>query len=266
MLGGRPPRLIVESIFEPQHYVALWRMLRLYPAFPRTAKRYFLGGGTYPYACRVRTPSGTIAPTIYSHHDVFTVHEIFAREDYRAGANLGVVVDIGSNIGISLLYFLTRNRTSRCYAYEPVPRNVLRLRGNIAGYEDRVELHEVAVAATGGTVDFMVEPTGRYGGIGVTGAEQIRVRCEPVTQVLDAVLAREDVIDVLKLDTEGAELATLRAIPPEQLARVRTIYFETKTPYNPDPDRFTMSFACETCRLGQVLPAAPTPRTLSARS
>jgi FkbM family methyltransferase len=246
--------LIARSLLEPQHYVALSRMLSLYPEFPRVAKRYFFGGGSYPYRCRVRTPTGAVAPTIYSHHDVFTVHENFAREDYRAGADLGVVVDVGSNVGISVLYFLSRNRTSRCYVYEPVPRNVDRLRANLVGFEARYELHAVAVAARGGTVQFTVEPTGRYGGIGVPGVEHIQVECQPVTEMLNAVLGREGTIDILKIDTEGSELETLLAILPEQLARIRTIYFEARLPYNPDPDRFTMRFACETCRLEQRVP------------
>ena len=116
MLGGRSPRLVLDSIFEPNQYRALARMVTRYPAFPRVARRYFLGGGRYPYACRIRTPTGTVAPITYSHHDIFTVHEIFGREDYAAGNDLRVVVDIGSNVGISALYFLTRNHTSRCYA------------------------------------------------------------------------------------------------------------------------------------------------------
>jgi FkbM family methyltransferase len=249
MLGGRSPRLVFDSIVEPRQYVALARMVTSYPEFPRVARRYFLGGGHYPYACRVRTPTGTIAPITYSHHDVFTVHEIFGREDYQSGGDLGVVVDIGSNVGISALYFLTRNHTSRCYVYEPVPRNVARLRCNLAGYDSRYMLQEVAVAARGGMVDFTVEPTGRYGGIGVLGVDQIQVRCRPIDEVLDEVLECERMIDVLKIDTEGTELETVRAIPRDQLARVRTIYYETTTPFNPDPDRFAMHFACETCRL-----------------
>jgi FkbM family methyltransferase len=251
MLGGRPPRLIVQSIVEPDQYRALAAMLWRYPAFPRVAKRYFLGGGDYPFACQIRTPTGVVAPLVYSHHDIFTVHEIFAREDYRAGDDLRVAVDIGSNIGISALYLLTRNRTSRCYLYEPVPRNVDRLRANLVGYEDRYELQQAAVAATGGPVDFTVEPTGRYGGIGVSGPEQIRVRCDAVTDVIDAILDREGSIDLLKIDSEGAELETVNAIKPEQLARIRTIVFETREPHNPDPARFAMHFACETCRLDQ---------------
>jgi FkbM family methyltransferase len=249
MLGGRSARLVAESIIEPTHYRALAGMVWRYPAFPRVAKRYFVGGGRYPYACRVRTPVGMVRPSTYSHHDVFTIHEIFGRQDYRAGPDLGVVVDIGSNIGISALYFLTRNRTSRCYLYEPVPRNAERLRANLAGFEARYTLQEVAVAAQGGRVDFTVEPTGRYGGIGVEGAEQIRVQCRGIAEVVGEILAREDMIDLLKVDSEGAELETVSAIPTEQLARIRTICFETATPHNPDPKRFAMLFACETCRL-----------------
>jgi FkbM family methyltransferase len=257
MLGGRPPRLIVESIFQRQHYVALARMVRLYPDFPDMARRYFVGGGEYPYRARVRTPEGIVAPTAYTHHDIFTVHEVFAREDYRADPDVGVVVDVGSNIGISALYVLTRNHRSRCYLYEPVPRNAERLRANLTGYESRFELHEVAVATRDETVEFTVEPTGRYGGIGVnSGDERITVHCRAVADVIGEVLEREPVIDMLKIDTEGAEVATVGAIPSEQLARIRTICFETRRPFNPDPERLQMSFACETCRLTQRAPIA----------
>jgi hypothetical protein len=43
------------------------------------------------------------------------------------------------------------------------------------------------------------------------------------------VLEREPVIDLLKLDTEGAEAATVRAIAPELLARIRSIVCEDET-------------------------------------
>jgi FkbM family methyltransferase len=257
MLGGRPARLIAEAIVEPGQYAALARMVWRYPAFPWVLKRYLVGGGDYPYACRVRTPIGVVAPVTFTHHDIFTVQEVFGREDYRAGAGLRVVVDIGSNIGISALYFLTRNRVARCYLFEPVPRNLERLRANLAGYEDRYEVHEVAVAATGGTVPFTVEPFGRYGGIGVVGEEHILVKCRTVVDVLDEVLKREGRIDLLKIDTEGAELETVNAIRADQLARVDTICFETTTPHNPDPGQFSMRFAAETCRLERLRSEVP---------
>jgi FkbM family methyltransferase len=252
MLGGRPGGMIARALLEPGQYAAVARMVRRYPASADVVKRYLLGGGDYPYACRVRTPMGIVAPVTYTHHDIFTVQEVFGREDYRAGRDLRVAVDVGSNIGISALYFLTRNRDARCYLYEPVPRNVERLRSNLTAYEDRYELQDVAVAADGGTVAFTVEPFGRYGGIGVVGDQHIDVTCRAITEVLDEVLAQEGRVDLLKIDTEGAETATVRAIRPDQLSRIDTICFETSTPYNPDPAQFAMRFAAETCRLERL--------------
>ena len=71
----------------------------------------------------MRTPAGVVAPTLHSSHDMFTVNEVFCREDYACGPGIRTVVDVGSNIGISALYFLTRDAgvplpgsTSRCRA------------------------------------------------------------------------------------------------------------------------------------------------------
>jgi hypothetical protein len=102
-------------------------MARSYPLsdLPANARRYLTARGEYPYVCRVRTPSGTIAPTLYSSHDILTVNEIFCRGDYRYGPDLRVAVDVGANIGISALYFLTRNSGARVYAFEPDPRRGL---------------------------------------------------------------------------------------------------------------------------------------------
>jgi FkbM family methyltransferase len=234
---------------EPEHYRALAQMVVRYPHPQLMAWRYLFGRGQYPSTCPVRTPVGTVAPMVYTHHDLFTVHEIFGREDYRAGADVGIVVDIGSNIGISALYFLTRNATSRCYLYEPVPRNLDRLALNLAGFESRYEVAQAAVADHAGVVDFTIEPTGRYGGIGIPGDHQIQVACRAVDEMLDEVLARENAIDILKIDTEGAELATVKAVRRDQLERIGRVYFETQAPFNPAPDLFEVHFACETCAL-----------------
>jgi FkbM family methyltransferase len=249
MLGGREPSLVLSEVVQRQNYVALWRMLRRYPGPGKNLGRYFFGWGDYPYRCRVRTPRGEVAPTLYSHHDMWTVNEVFCREDYAAGPSLRVAVDIGSNIGISALYFLTRSEGARCYLYEPVPENVERLRGNLAGLEDRYELHEAAVAERGGRVRFGVEPTGRYGGIGQDLKGSIEVDCLDVNDLLAEILEREGGIDILKLDTEGLELPTVQAIRPELLRRIDTIYFEW--PEEPEVHRelFEHSYANTTAAL-----------------
>jgi FkbM family methyltransferase len=249
MLGNRPIGFIARNAVQRENWEALARMARTYPRFLPNAWRYFSGRGSYPYDCAVRTPVGIVRPRLATPHDLLTVNEVFCRLDYEAPADLGVVVDIGSNIGISALYFLTRNRTARCYLYEPVPRNVALLRRNLAAFADRWTLDEAAVWDRATVVEFGVEPTGRYGGIGVAGPERIEVPCRDVNGVLKRVLAREPRIDILKLDTEGAEVDTVASIRPDLLDRIGTIYFETTDRPLLHADRFATTFACDTARL-----------------
>src|SRR5205823_2050188 len=97
----------------------------------------------------------------------------------------------------------------------------------------RYRLHECAVADQEGTVDFGIEETGRYGGIGTSRPETIQVECRDVNAVLDEVLADAEEIDVLKVDAEGVEETIVRAIRPDLLRRIRLIYFEMGEPIAP---------------------------------
>jgi FkbM family methyltransferase len=249
VLGGRPLSFALKELVAPRNYVALVRMGRVCERPLDVARRYLLGGGDYPFVCAVRTPLGVVRPTLYTHHDVWTLSEIFCREDYRAGSDIGVVVDVGSNIGLSGLYFLTRNATCRCYLFEPDPRNVGRLRQNLAGLADRWSIEEVAVGPKEGVVSFGREPTGRYGAVGAATPDVIQVHCLSINDVLEVVLAREGAIDVLKVDTEGLEMDTVSAIRPDLLDRVETVYFESPRAVHLHEDRFDASFANETVTL-----------------
>lgn len=225
-IGERDLGRVLEAVTQRRHYRALSRMVALYPNFPDMFGRYALATGTYPAEAKVRTPNGSVTAQLFSRHDVLTVNEVFCREDYPATPETRVVVDFGSNIGITALYFLTRNDFSRCYLFEPVPRNIERLRENLRGFEARYALATVAVAPTAGEVTFGVEESGRYGGIGVPTTANIRVTCRNVNDVLGEIIEREGVVDILKIDTEGMEAPIVRAIEPRHLARIRNIYAE----------------------------------------
>jgi FkbM family methyltransferase len=220
--------MVAREVLEPHNYLAMLRMARCLVRPADGLRRYLFGRGAYPYACGVRTPAGVVSPILYSHHDMWTLSEVFCREDYAVGADAQAVVDVGSNIGISALYFLTRNPTLRVWLYEPVPRNVDRLRWNLAAFAGRWEVHEVAVAKGSGKVSFGIEESGRYGGIGVPTEHSIEVDCLGVNDVLEHVLATVPVVDVLKVDTEGTELDIVRAIRPELLRRIRALYLEVE--------------------------------------
>lgn len=226
VLGGRPFGFAAREAIRPANWSALARMPRRYPRFGENAWRYFTGRGEYPYRCDVRTPHGIVTPTLFSPDDMITVNEVFCREDYRAGSELEVVVDIGSNIGISALYFLTRSPRSRLWLYEPVPRNVERMRANLARFEGRWRLDQAAVADHDGSARFGVEPSGRYGGLDPRHADSIEVRVRHIDSVIREVLDQESRIDLLKIDSEGSEARTLRSAAPELLARVGIIYLE----------------------------------------
>jgi FkbM family methyltransferase len=225
-LGDRPLGFIARETVRPSNWVALARMPRRYTHPMEGARRYFTPRGTYPYRCEIRTPLGIVAPALHSHHDMITVNEIFCREDYAVGAEAEVVVDIGSNIGISALYFLTRSERTRLRLYEPVPRNAERLAENLSAFEGRWQLDRAAVADREGEEVFSIEPTGRYGGLGLGHAESITVRVRHIDEVLREALEEKGRIDVLKLDTEGVEARTLAAASPELLSRVRVIFAE----------------------------------------
>jgi FkbM family methyltransferase len=249
VFGNRSLSQIASSAFQKRHYIALWNMYRSYPAFREDIKRYLSGKGEYPYQIQVRTPLGIVCPTLYSQHDLLTVNEIFCRQDYFADSSTRVVVDIGSNIGISALYFMTRNNESRCYLFEPDTRNTEKLKLNLSGFESRYLLREAAVSDVSGLFRFGIESTGRYGGIGIETGEYTEVSCLSINEILDEIIAKEESIDVLKMDTEGLELRTLKAIEVGFLKRVKKIYLESTPKKDLYPETFAQRQYGNVCQL-----------------
>lgn len=231
-------------------------MIRRYPNPLANAARYVLGSGDYPYRCRVRTPMGIVSPTLYSPHDMLTINEVFCREDYRPPFRVSVAVDVGANIGVSALYFLTRSPSARVYLFEPDPRNFARLRQNLRGYEERYVAQEVAVARASGEATLRTEPTGRYATLGeghpsFPPTQQIIVRTRAINEVLGEILEREQRIDVLKVDTEGTEVELVSSIEEHLLDRIASIFFESSEAQPLHPSHYDLRFSCLTNRLTQ---------------
>jgi len=239
-----------REIVHRRNYRALLAAARLTPHPVQNMWRYLTASGSYPYSPAVRTPTGVVRPTLDSFHDMMTFNEIFLREDYYLPEDARTVLDLGSNKGISALYFLTRNPDVRVWLYEPVPANVERLRANLDGLEDRYVLDQVAVGTKSGSVSFNIEPTGRYGGIGVATAQAITVACKHINEVLATIFDNETHIDLLKIDIEGLEIAVVEEIDRAYLPRIRTICFEWGDPdLKPLQDIYDSTFFNETYRL-----------------
>jgi FkbM family methyltransferase len=215
----RTPGVILRALFERRHYVAAANALAKVDAPVDFLKRYVTNGGTYPADITVRTPMGPITLATYSPDDVQTINEIFLRGDYDAPDDGQVVVDFGSNIGISAAFFLSRRADAVIYCHEPVPRNIERLKHNLAQFGSRVTLAETAVGLENGLVQFGWEPTGRYGGVG--------------REVLAAIIAKHGRINTLKIDIETLEAAVTSRIPPELSDRIDNVVVEYPFETNP---------------------------------
>ncbi len=240
-LGGRDVGTVVSAIFERRHYHAAFKMVRLYKQPAQMFRRYLTETGDYPFTAQVKTPSGSLDLRLFTPDDVRTVNEIFCREDYFAEPDDEIVVDFGSNIGISAAYFLSRGPNVHTYLFEPLPANVERLQTNLARFGDRYTLEQVAVGPADGEVEFGWEETGRYGGVGAATGQTIVVKSRNSTTVLEEVIARHGRIDVLKVDIEGLEDAVIAGIPHTLARHIGKIYVEYVFGDNPLADTHTLS-------------------------
>ena len=252
MKNRRSLSQIEMALFGRQHYIALWNMLLNYPSFFSIFIHYLTGIGKYPSKVSIRSPVGIITPTLYSHHDLLTVNEIFCRHDYLATRDIKVVVDLGSNIGISALYWLTRNHSSKCYLYEPDERNIVRLKLNLKGFEDRYIIHNNAVSDQSGKLEFGRESTGRYGGLGIETGNVITVDCLEINSVIENILQQNESIDILKIDTEGVELKTVTALKPKYAKKIKRIYIEAEPDTAIHPDIFRREQYGSVCKLIKI--------------
>lgn len=219
---------LLAAPFYRQHYVSIAKSFQYVDYYSFFIKRYISGKGQYPFTCRVRTPTGIVSLMIYQHEDTFTIQEVFGIDCYAA-RDEKVIVDFGANIGVSAAYFLTRNRNSFVYGFEPLPSNLEKLKRNLAAFEGRYEVTNAAVAAEAGTLTFRVEPTGRYSGVENLVGEEHSFPAVSATDELRRIAAQHGEIDLLKVDIEGAEVDIFASLDRATLSKVKLIYIEGST-------------------------------------
>ena len=239
---NRGLRSTARAIANPRQYIAAYQAVRQFPHPADFFRRYGNKGGAYPAEIAIRTPVGDIAPTLFSWHDAKTIHEIFLAGDYQIDNDRKVIVDFGSNIGISAAYFLTRNSDNFIYLFEPVPHNLERLRYNMRPFAGRYVLNERAVGLKNGIVRFGIEDTGRYGGVGLNTGREILVDCVNSNEVLEEIVRSRGHIDVLKIDVETMEQAIVAHLPLELARHITLLLVESRFAVNPlaETHRMTM--------------------------
>ncbi|GAA1991206.1 FkbM family methyltransferase [Amycolatopsis minnesotensis] len=180
----------------------------------------------------------------------FLHQEIFLDNCYLgAGVTLPsrpVVVDAGANVGLFSLAAKAARPLATVYALEPMPATFTALLANLAhyGHADVTALELALGAMKEDVATFTYYPglpgnstrhpeskartRERYPAAArlLAGGRPVRVRVEPLSDVLDAVGCPRR-IDLVKVDVEGAELDVLAGIRDRDWPRIRQLAVET---------------------------------------
>lgn len=232
-IGNRSLGTVLRAPFERRHYIAAANIFRVCRHPFGIFRRYFFGGGKYPCTVEIDAPLGRLALRLYCPDDILTVNEIFCRLDYPAAGNDSIIVDFGSNIGISAAYFLSRGADTFVYLFEPLPQNLERLETNLREFRGRFALAETAVGLYDGTAEFGWEETGRYGGVGAQTGRSITVECIDSNKVLARIIEKHGCINILKIDVETLEPQIIARMPVDIARKIRRIYVEYQFSSNP---------------------------------
>lgn len=174
----------------------------------------------------------------------YLFREIFLGLEYLFTARRPdpLIVDCGSNVGVSLAFFKTLHPRARVVCFEPSPEAYRLLEENVRlnGWQDDVELHERAVGGSDGTTELCYDaasPTRPWTSIVRTLDASTTVGLTRLSSVIDAP------VDLLKLDVEGAEMGVLEDLERTgKLALVYEILLEFH--HHLQPDSPPLSAAC----------------------
>lgn len=140
----------------------------------------------------------------------------------------GLLMDVGANYGYFSCLWAALGAQNRVEAFEASPRNTAGLRRNVEqnGFQDRVRVVPCAAGRERGTLRFDLGPADQTGWgylhRGTDGAEVDVVRLDDYCD--EHRIAH---IDVLKIDTEGADVWVLEGAQRLLAARrVTTVFFE----------------------------------------
>jgi len=160
------------------------------------------------------------------------VYEVFAEDAYRlewftSDLDDPRVVDIGGHIGCFALAFARLHPGARVEAFEASPSTAAYTRRNMAinGFDNRVTVHQTAVSSSSGTLRF-ADNAGGSGLNGLTAPEGTPTIEVPAVTFVEALAKADGPVDVVKIDTEGAEYDIVLGSDPSDWSDVQRVVME----------------------------------------
>jgi FkbM family methyltransferase len=155
-----------------------------------------------------------------------SLEELFNRRVYEfdAKSDTPLIIDVGSNIGLSIIFFKSLYSGARIVAFEPDPHLFALLQANVdaAGLRE-VELHQAAAWSSKTLLEFYSE--GSLAGSTELDFAQLGNKVTVPAVRLRDFLCDKDRIDFLKIDIEGGEHAVLPDIAG-CLLKVENLFLE----------------------------------------
>jgi FkbM family methyltransferase len=139
-----------------------------------------------------------------------------------------VIVDIGSNIGASILYFRHLFPQAQIFGFEPHPGTFAVLQRNVAGL-DGVSVFNFGLGADDATLSLPLVGAD-FGGFGATRAAPSDATSQVQCELRHAGNALRELgvarIDLLKIDCEGSELDVFKSLPSQLVSTCKWIVGE----------------------------------------
>lgn len=150
--------------------------------------------------------------------DLYFYRGIFEKENLEYFGSLikpgNIILDIGANIGIySLMASVKTGNIGKVYSFEPADWAINRLKENIRLNKfENIEVIDKAISDISGISDFFICDDDAYNSIGNKPMREVReVKKVEITTIDDFLSSRSiSHVDIIKIDTEGADYLVLK--------------------------------------------------------
>ena len=154
---------------------------------------------------------------------------------------VNVILDVGANIGATSRYLAHLFPRAAIHAFEPIPANFELLMRNTEGLA-KIFPHPFGLGPSDGQFELRIggASTANQGGYSLFANGSPETKAVATIRDVRGVLAELNVasIDIIKIDTEGAEFSILSAFPNDILKGVSWLYGELHTEHIDEPTDF----------------------------
>lgn len=151
-----------------------------------------------------------------------------------ASKTSGLMVDVGANYGYYSILWASKNINNKSIAFEASPKNFNAIQNNIQinKLEHKIKLESFAISDQEGVLTFDMGPEDQTGWGGITkeinNENHVSVNSIPLDTYFKDI--EEKYIEILKIDTEGADYLVLKgATELLKQKKIKHIFWEENT-------------------------------------